>query len=277
VDKPIIGVVGPFSGPRACYGDMLKKQIKQSKLCEEMQIILADDEANPIRSAKIADFLVSKNVLAVIGHFNSASASVASKIYSKAGIPLILPASTSPVLTKIPLTFRMCPHDNNQIAAIFNFLRKHLPARVAIWTDESRYGLSLRRKLIQQFQDNDIKWVDPNELKESDLLVCLGSHYKVAETLRKLKNTYPHLTAICCDDCAINEFKLLLNNIKNIWVITPHPDFSICVKQSFELILSYFTTHSTLSFGSWLARPDGLFRKQENPSAFFHTVQVKEL
>ncbi|MDP3704518.1 MAG: ABC transporter substrate-binding protein [Legionellaceae bacterium] len=256
-----VGVVGPFSGPRACYGDLLKQEVLSTGLQQYVDILWEDDAADPIIAGKIAHSLVKKGVFTVLGHFNSACARTAGSIYSSAAIPLLLPASTAIDLTECLRTFRLCPNDQDQIQSIMNFVSSHSFEHVAIWTDGSAYGLRLRDLIESQMQQT---WLDPADLKNNSLLILLGAHHHVADFLLNLMPTSYNITALCCDDCSIEAFHHLVKDIPNIWVVTPSPDFRGCVRSAAELIISYVTMKTDIPFEHWLSRPDGPFLMQQH-------------
>lgn len=229
-----VGVVGPFSGPRASYGNLLKKIIISSKYSDYFEFIFKDDKADPEVSFIVANELVSKKVDGVIGHFNSSSASIASIVYKKAKIPLILPASTVTELTKHKHVYRLCPTNLQQSKIILNAFKKFNYTDCYIWTDKSEYAESI----FKYINHLNIKQLNlSTKVKNKTLIIFLGSHYKIADIFNKL-NYNGYITAICCDDCSIDHFYQITKDIKTIikYVICPKPNFKECIFSSIQLL-----------------------------------------
>ena len=151
-----IGVAGPFSGPSAAFGEQMWRGTRQAVadinaaggiLGRSIELVKADDACEPKQAVAIANRLVDlENVLAVIGHFCSSSTIPASEIYADAGILMITPGSTNPMVTErqLPTIFRMCGRDDQQGIVGAKFVVNHLKAkRVAILHDKDTYGQGL--------------------------------------------------------------------------------------------------------------------------------------
>jgi branched-chain amino acid transport system substrate-binding protein len=269
-----VGVAGPFSGPRACYGEILRKEIGRGLLPPRTIIIFADDRADPVRAAQVARRFIDRGVDVVVGHFNSDCAETAAALYAPAGIPLILPASTRPSLTGGPMVFRICPNDHDQTAAISHFMHEQGLERGAIWTDGSRYGMSLRDMLLDR-EDPRFETIsgETSQFFARRVVIYLGAHHSVAAALARLRSRRPGLLAICCDDCSIREFAGLVGDAEGIWIVAPVPDFAGCVRRSLSLIAN-FCRMERGDIGAWLARPSGPFVGGENPEARFEVVPL---
>lgn len=269
--RPRVGIVGPFSGPRAGYGHLLQEQVQQIGLSEYVDIIWENDKADPICSAQAAHALIKQNLLAVVGHFNSDSALAASEIYRVAGIPLLLPASTALTLSELPLTYRICPNDQDQAKTIIKFINKNDYKRVGVWVDGSPYSLRLKNLLES---DNKFTPACPHDLTRKDVLVLLGAHHHVAQALIEFKKNGEDFTALCCDDCSIQEFSQLIGVMKNIFVATPYPDFSGCIQYAAKLIISYIKMKASENFSCWLAKEERDFLKQQYRYSYFRIKSI---
>jgi branched-chain amino acid transport system substrate-binding protein len=150
-----IGVAGPMTGPQAKLGSDFRNGVtiavddwnsRGGLLGKKIEIVVADDQADPKQAVSVANKLVNEGVAGVIGHFNSSCSIPASDVYNRAGIPMITPASTNPQLTERGYTgvFRVCGRDDQQgrVAAEF-VLRKLALKRVAIIHDKTTYGQGL--------------------------------------------------------------------------------------------------------------------------------------
>ncbi|MGD9830045.1 MAG: branched-chain amino acid ABC transporter substrate-binding protein, partial [Hyphomicrobiaceae bacterium] len=98
------------------------------------------------QATSIAQKFVGNKVVFVAGHFCSSSSIPASKVYTKAGILQITPASTNPTFTDKGSwnTFRTCGRDDQQGTLAGRYIAKtYKGKRVAILHDKTTYGKGL--------------------------------------------------------------------------------------------------------------------------------------
>jgi branched-chain amino acid transport system substrate-binding protein len=111
-DLPVkIGFAAPLTGANAGYGKDLEngvrlaieeanaQKLKIGGKVAQFQLVSEDDQADPRIGVQAAQKLVDAGVSAVVGHFNSGTTIPASQVYEQAGIPVIDPAATNPVIT----------------------------------------------------------------------------------------------------------------------------------------------------------------------------------
>ena len=111
-DLPVkIGFAAPLTGVNAGYGKDLQngvqlaldeanaQKIKIGNQVANFQIVAEDDQADPRVGVQAAQKLVDSGVSVVVGHFNSGTTIPASQLYETAGIPVIDPAATNPIIT----------------------------------------------------------------------------------------------------------------------------------------------------------------------------------
>jgi branched-chain amino acid transport system substrate-binding protein len=111
-DLPVkIGFAAPLTGANAGYGKDLEngvrlaieeanaQKIKIGDKVAQFQLISQDDQADPRIGVQAAQKLVDSGVSVVVGHFNSGTTIPASQVYEQAGIPVIDPAATNPIIT----------------------------------------------------------------------------------------------------------------------------------------------------------------------------------
>jgi len=224
-----VGVVGPFSGPRSLQGALLANVLQASVYAKYFDFSYKDDQSNAKAAALVALELVDSNVQGVIGHFNSISAEVAIRIYPTR-IPIILPASTAPHLSKHPNVYRSCPTDLQQAQLIMHAVEE-LPHRDCyVWSDQSSYAQSI----YAQLADYNSRPLDLGQkLSDQDLVIFLGSHQNIAEAIRALKYE-GIISAVCCDDCASDDFKTLTAGLPNIrkYLIQSSPSIADCVSSA---------------------------------------------
>jgi len=150
-----LGVAGPMTGSDAKMGSDFRNGVsvaieewnaKGGVLGMQIDAILADDQSDPKQAVSVANKLVNEKVLGVIGHFNSSCSIPASDVYNRAGLPMISPASTNPLLTErgYPAVFRVCGTDDQQGKVGADFVTKKLALkRVAVLHDKTTYGQGL--------------------------------------------------------------------------------------------------------------------------------------
>ena len=111
-DLPVkIGFAAPLTGANAGYGKDLEngvrlaieeanaQKIKIGDKVAQFELVSEDDQADPRIGVQAAQKLVDAGVAAVVGHFNSGTTIPASQVYEQAGIPVIDPAATNPIIT----------------------------------------------------------------------------------------------------------------------------------------------------------------------------------
>jgi branched-chain amino acid transport system substrate-binding protein len=152
----VIGVAGPHTGAYAAFGEQLWKGAEKAAADinaagglngEMIKLVKADDACEPKQAVSIANRLVdSDGALAVVGHFCSSSSIPASRIYEEAGVLMVTPASTAPMLTDqgFPNVYRVCGRDDQQGDVAASYIVDTLGAkRVAVIHDKDTYGKGL--------------------------------------------------------------------------------------------------------------------------------------
>jgi branched-chain amino acid transport system substrate-binding protein len=150
-----IGVAGPMTGDQAKMGMDFKNGAtlaveewndKGGVLGKKIEIVIADDQHDPKQAVSIANKMVNDGVAGVIGHFNSSCSLPASDVYNRAGIPVITPGSTNPLLTEKGYSgvFRACGRDDQQGKIGADFVVNALKLKnVAVLHDKTTYGQGL--------------------------------------------------------------------------------------------------------------------------------------
>ncbi|MFF8380888.1 FAD-dependent oxidoreductase [Streptomyces sp. NPDC015661] len=134
-------VVGPFSGPRAAWGEHLERAAERYGTAVNWE--LYDDRGEAGTARKIAEAVVAEGRHAlVVGHFNSAGAAAALPVYRAAGLPVLLPLATTPDLLadSAGTMLRWCPDDRAQAVDLLAAVREAGRTRVAVTHDGSAYG-----------------------------------------------------------------------------------------------------------------------------------------
>ena len=185
-DTIVIGVQGPFTGDYAAEGkgfrqaiELLKEQVNAEGgvLGKQVEVIYEDDKGQPNESTLAAQKLVSRDVIAVIGSYNSTATEAAQQVYADAGILHITPSSTATHLTEKGLKnfFRMAFLDSAQGQFAADLLVDELGAKkVAIIHDNSSYAKGLadwtQRFLEQKGAEVIVDAINPQESDYSAVL-----------------------------------------------------------------------------------------------------------
>ncbi|AXA26702.1 ABC transporter substrate-binding protein [Pseudomonas putida] len=214
-----VGIVGPFTGPRAAYGRWLRRAASGTTL----RVCWADDGADPALALVAARRLLEAGVSAVVGHFNSECARVAGALYQAAGVPLLLPAATAPDLCQAVGAYRLCASERHQVAAMLEYLAGASGYLEEVWSDGSVYGERLAQSLRAGVGQV------PQPRAGPPIHALMGSHVKVAQQIRLHGRS--DTLYLLPDDCVIDEFDVLLEGYE-LATLCPHatPDFGTCVR-----------------------------------------------
>ncbi|MBM3328950.1 MAG: branched-chain amino acid ABC transporter substrate-binding protein [Calditrichaeota bacterium] len=150
-----IAVVSPMTGESAKMGEDISRAVQLAVeewnqqggvLGRRIILSIEDDRADPKDAVSAASKVVAQGAVGVIGHYNSSCTIPASNIYHEAGIPMITPASTNPMVTDrgYSSVFRTCGRDDQQGRVEADFACQALNAqRIAILHDKTTYGQGL--------------------------------------------------------------------------------------------------------------------------------------
>lgn len=122
-----------------------------------LKLLDQDDKADANIAVLTARYFIASKVIAVIGHWNSASSIATAKIYSDAGIIQISPSSTSTEYTQqgLPTTFRMVGHDGIRTNYIGEHVLRSLRAeRIMVIDDATLFGKTMADQFINYIQAN---------------------------------------------------------------------------------------------------------------------------
>lgn len=168
-----IALALPLTGDIASLGQGLKRAVEMaiedanSSGTFPYPVILKvfDDRSDPKEAVSVANRIVSdRDIVAVIGHFNSGCSIPASRVYAQKGLPMLSPASSNPDLTFQQLSpqwkwsrniFRVNTTDNVQGAFGADFVFNDLKVKnVAIIHDKTAYGQGVAEEFRKQFEKN---------------------------------------------------------------------------------------------------------------------------
>ena len=138
-DEVRIGVIIPFTGEKAVYGETSNRGLliavgeRPTVLGRPVKLMFCDNKSDKIESANCAQKLIQKEkVIALIGPLSSSDTLSASPIAEAAGITLISPWATNPIVTQNKThVFRACFVDTFQGVIAAKFARDVLKADTA--------------------------------------------------------------------------------------------------------------------------------------------------
>jgi len=151
----MVGVAGPMTGPDAALGEQVRRgalkaiddlNAKGGLLGQKLVGQVGDDVCDPKQAVSVANDLVAKKVVVVIGHVCSSSSIPASNVYADANIVQISPSSTNPKFTDRGLAnvFRVCGRDDSQGPTAADYVAANYKGKVvAVVDDKQTYGQGL--------------------------------------------------------------------------------------------------------------------------------------
>jgi branched-chain amino acid transport system substrate-binding protein len=150
-----MGLGGPMTGEQATFGAQMKAgaelavddiNAKGGILGQKVELTIGDDRADPKEGLSVANKFIADGVTFVVGHLESSPSIAASKEYADAGVFMITPGATNPLLTDANLwnTHRVCGRDDQQGKVAGDYIAANLKARkIAVLHDRSPYGKGL--------------------------------------------------------------------------------------------------------------------------------------
>ena len=247
-----IGAAGPLSGQEAGQGEQMRRGAEMAVadlnarggvLGQRLRLIVVDDACDPEQAVAVAGQLVSQRVTMVSGHLCSGSSIPASKVYTKAGIVMISPASTNPRFTDEggPNVFRVIGRDDQQGLVAGNYLADHWGTKkIAILHDGQAYGKGLadetRKRLSRRgVQAAMYEGYKPGAKDYSDLVARLrdggiavayvgGYVTEAALILRQARDQGYDLELVSGDALSSDEFWLITGPAGEGTVFTFGPD-----------------------------------------------------
>jgi branched-chain amino acid transport system substrate-binding protein len=148
----LIGMAAPITGKNAWFGEQLQRGAELAVadlnaaggvLGQQVELITADDYCDAEQAVGAARKLVSDGAIFVAGHFCSGASIAASEIYEAAGVLMISPVSSNPMLTELGRTnvFRVNYRDDAAGIVAGNYLADHwADKKIAILHDDTTFG-----------------------------------------------------------------------------------------------------------------------------------------
>ena len=161
-----IAVAGPFTGSVAAFGEMIKRgaELKAKEINaaggvngKTLTLVFEDDTGKDKEASLVAERIASnRQILAVVGHFNSACSLAGKPIYQRAGIVELSPGSTNvDVAAGSDWTFRNIYRDDFQAAFAAKYIKNVLGdiQKVAIFFDNDDYGRGLKESFAAEAKE----------------------------------------------------------------------------------------------------------------------------
>jgi branched-chain amino acid transport system substrate-binding protein len=165
----LIGAAGPMTGKNAWFGEQMQRGAAQAVadinavggvLGQQVGLITVDDFCDPEQAVAAAKKLVSDEVIFVAGHFCSHASIPASEIYEAAGVLMICPSSTNPMLTELGRTnvFRVSHRDDTESVMAGNYLADHwADKKIAIFHDNTTFGKGIAERTKKQLNNRGLR------------------------------------------------------------------------------------------------------------------------
>lgn len=165
----LIATAGPFTGINLFRGEQIQHgaelavanlNARGGVLGERVALSIVDDACDPDQSVAVANKLVGDGVVFVAGHVCSHSSIPASRVYEKAGVIMISPASTNPALTDDGgfNVFRVCGRDDHQGKVAGDYLVEEWgEGRIAVLHDGSTYGAGLALETTRRIRSRGVE------------------------------------------------------------------------------------------------------------------------
>lgn len=150
-----VGVAVPLTGASAEDGNAIKNGVKLAAKeinakgginNKKVELVIEDDKGDPSEAATVANKLAQdKDVLAIVGHFNSSCTLAAAPIYNQTGVVSVSPGSSAAAVSKAgPYTFRVITTDAVQGASLMDWAVKDLGYKnIAVLYENTDYGSGL--------------------------------------------------------------------------------------------------------------------------------------
>jgi branched-chain amino acid transport system substrate-binding protein len=158
----LIGMAGPLTGKEAWFGEQMERgaalavadlNAAGGVLGEQVELITVDDFCDPEQAVAAAKKLVSDGVILVVGHYCSGASIPASEVYAAAGLLMISPGSSNPMLTELGRAnvFRLENRDDVVGSVIGNYLADHWSdKKIAILHDNTTFGADIAELTKEQ-------------------------------------------------------------------------------------------------------------------------------
>ncbi|QBR01232.1 branched-chain amino acid ABC transporter substrate-binding protein [Paraburkholderia pallida] len=180
----LIGLAAPLTGASARIGKDLENgaqlaiddaNAKHPGIAGKpvvYKLVSVDDQSDPRTAVTVAQQLVDRHVIGVVGHWNTGCSVPAARVYHDAGIAQIAPASTGHqyTLQGFDTAFRIMGHDDDGGAYTGAYAVKTLKAqRIAVIDDQTAFGAGLANQFIKGVQASGGNVIDHQYVTDKTL------------------------------------------------------------------------------------------------------------
>jgi branched-chain amino acid transport system substrate-binding protein len=248
----LIGVAGPMTGKDAWFGAQMERGAGQAVadinaaggvLGQQVELITADDFCDPEQAVAAARKLVSDGVIFVDGHYCSGASIPASEVYAAAGVLMISPMSTNPMLTELgrPNVFRVLNRDDANGALIGNYLADHWSdKKIAILHDDTTFGKraaeevkkslngrGVTEAIYQAYVPGKVNYgAEIDQLQAADIAVAFvgGYHTEIGLMARHARDRGYPVQLLAANSMGTEEFALIAGEATEGMLYTDPPD-----------------------------------------------------
>jgi branched-chain amino acid transport system substrate-binding protein len=248
----LIGMAGPMTGKLAWFGEQMERGAELAVadlnaaggvLGQQVRLITADDFCDPEQAVAAARKLVSDGVIFVVGHYCSGASIPASEIYQAAGVLMITPSSSNPMLTELGRAnvFRVQNRDDAVGMAVGNYLADHWPDKnIAILHDNTAFGKDIAEEARKQLNRRGLTEAiyqayvpgmhdyaaEVTELQAADVAVAFigGYHPEIGLMARLARDRGYPVQLIAGTNLGTEEFRLIAGPAAVGTIFTDHAD-----------------------------------------------------
>ncbi len=165
----LVGVPAPYTGPNGWWGEATERgaelavahlNAEGGVLGQTIRMVEVDDYCDAEQAIAAANKLIAEGVDFVMGHECSDAAIPASQIYAKAGILLMNPGATMPLLTEQGLAnvFRIRGRSDRQGAVAAHLLAERWgDQRIAILHDGQAFGRDIAEQVKKSLNARGVR------------------------------------------------------------------------------------------------------------------------
>lgn len=176
-DGPIkIGMLAPFSGSEAAFGDYMKfgAQLAIDEINDaggidgrDLELVTEDDACDATTAASAANKLVTEGVLASVGGYCSGATQPTLPIFGEANIPMVIPAANSNALVGKG-AFMINGTGEQQAEAAVKFAEMEGSEKVGVINDQTDYSKDLADTFIEKLGEAGIDVVHDGAVNPDD-------------------------------------------------------------------------------------------------------------
>ena len=233
----LIGIAAPITGSYAWTGERVVKgaeiaiedlNAEGGVLGQPLRPVVVDDFCNGEQAIAAAEKLIEAEVNIVIGHQCSGAMIPASELYEAAGIIVISPAATNPLVTDrgLQMVFRTSGRDDQQGTIAGDTLAEGWKNKnIAIIHDGQAYGQGIAGEVIERLEELGtaaqlVEQIEPGQKDFSVLIeqmrsastdaVFYGGYQQEAGLIvRQAKEQLPSLQFVLPDGVSGDDFPLI--------------------------------------------------------------------